>query len=74
LQTSPATGPTGEAECAACGTQLWFVRIADGHFVFVRRDAIPDDERARLERLAPTARDSIDNRIHYLGVITPDVP
>jgi hypothetical protein len=59
-QAVSATHRTGETECAACGTRLWFVRIADGHFVFVRRDAIPDDDRARLERLPAAARDSID--------------
>jgi hypothetical protein len=60
LQAAPATFRTGETECAACGTRLWFVRLLDGHFVFVRRDAIPDDDRARLETLAAAARDSID--------------
>jgi hypothetical protein len=60
LQAAPATRRAGETKCAACGNRLWFVRIADGYFVFVRRDAIPDEERARLERLAATARDSID--------------
>jgi uncharacterized Zn finger protein (UPF0148 family) len=60
LQAVSATRRTGETQCAACGTRLWFVRIVDGHFVFVRRDAIRDNERARLERLAATARDSID--------------
>jgi hypothetical protein len=60
LQAAPVNRPTGETACAGCGTLLWFVRIAEGYFVFVLRDAIPDDERARLERLVATARDSID--------------
>jgi hypothetical protein len=59
LQSAPPTFRTGETQCAGCGTRLWFVRIADRFFVFVRWDAIPDDDRARLERLVATARDSI---------------
>jgi hypothetical protein len=60
LQAAPPTFRTGETQCVDCGTRLWFVRIADGYFVFVPRDAIPDDDRARLERLAASARDSIE--------------
>jgi hypothetical protein len=60
LQAAPATFRSGETQCPGCGTRLWFVRIVDGHFIFVRRDAIPDDDRARLERLATAAHDSID--------------
>jgi hypothetical protein len=60
LQALSATRRTCETQCAGCGNRLWFIRIADEYVVVVRRDAIPDDDRARLERLAATARDSID--------------
>jgi hypothetical protein len=60
LQAAPPTRRTGETDCAACGTRLWFARIGDEHFVFIRRDTIPDGHRARLERLVAAARDSID--------------
>jgi hypothetical protein len=60
LPAATTTGRTGEILCRGCGTILWYFRISGDYVVVLRRDAIPDNDRMRLERLAAAARDSID--------------